>query len=788
MKRFKSLIATRKRRLLIFVFVLLLFNFFYQLPSPLFSSPFSTVLYSSSGEIISVKIAEDEQWRISLEDNIADKYKTCLINYEDEAFYSHLGFNPLSLVRAIKQNLQARRIVSGGSTITMQVARLAQQNPPRTIWQKLKELYIAFRIELAYSKEEILKLYANHAPFGGNVVGIAAAGYKYYGRSLQDLSWSEAATLAVLPNSPALIYPGRNKEKLIRKRNFLLKKLLTKNIIDPETYSLALEEELPQEFIKFPRKAPHFLEFCKSQHPNQPILRSTINEDLQVRVDDILNHHISSYSHNHIYNGAILVINNYTNEVISYVGNSIPQNGNFHENYVDIIQAPRSTGSILKPFLHASAIDDGLILNTSLLADIPTIIDGFAPKNYTKRFEGAVNANHALQRSLNIPAVLLLKKYGYPRFHQKLKSLGFSTLTPSADRYGLSLILGGAEATLWDLGKIYSGIAKTINEFEKGPINAPYSSVFFSPPSILLNQRKDSLKYRSTHPLKASACYETFETLTELKRPLSEGGWKHFANSKKIAWKTGTSHGFRDAWAVGVTPRYTVAVWVGNATGEGRPGLVGILKAAPVMFSVFNALPNTEWFKKPSRELYKQAICKYSGMKASENCPMIDTAEISASGKKSALCNYCRTIHLNEAGERVSSKCYPTSKMVSKKTFVLPPVQEWYYAQKSAQYEHLPPFAKNCVEPSENHPIRFIYPNYGSKIYIPREIQGKRSKLICELTHREKGTEVFWHLDQFYIGKTVDDHQMPISYNKGSHTLSVIDQHGNEEIIKFEIL
>ena len=665
---------------------------------------------------------------------------------------------------------------------------MSKNNPPRTVWEKVKEIYLATRLELSFSKEEILNLYAGHAPFGGNIVGITAAGWKYFGRPLNELSWAEAATLAVLPNSPSLIFPGKNNHLLKIKRDFLLAKLHKNNIIDAQTLSLSKEEPLPTRFLGFPRNAPHALEHLIQQHPQQTIFYSTLNKKLQLRSDQLLNHYISEYVHNHIYNGAILVIDNYTNEVVSYIGNSAPLKDKFHENYVDLIQSPRSTGSILKPFLHASALDEGLIMSQSLLPDVPTIIQGFAPQNYTKTYEGAVKANVALARSLNIPAVRLLQQYGYPKFHSKLKQLGMTTINNEADHYGLALILGGAEATLWDLGKMYSGMATTLNKFEKAPLNKSYSKNYFDEPSLLKEKMTPELSYTKHPILSASATFETFEALLELKRPTEEGSWRLFENSKKIAWKTGTSHGFRDAWAVGVTPHYTVAVWVGNATGEGRPGLVGVQMAAPILFSVYNLLPNEGWFSAPKREMYQQEICSNSGLKAGEDCVEVDTVLTSNSSKLAGICPYCTSIFLNKKGLRVNSSCYDVAKMQKKQFFVLPPVEEWYYVQKSANYQKLPPFAPECEQHESDSPLGFIYPQPNAKIYIPRLLEGQRSQLICQATHKNKEGTLYWHLDQSYLGATTGIHHMAIDYKKGKHKITILDEEGNEKSIVFEIL
>ncbi len=781
-------LLSRKHTILLVVIAVWAVHFYFLLPNNLFQVSYSKILFSAEKQILSVKIADDEQWRLPLTDSLSDKYKTCLIQFEDESFYNHFGVNPLSLFRATYQNLTKGYVKSGGSTITMQVIRMSKKNPPRTVWEKLKEIYLSIRLELSFNKEEILKLYAGHAPFGGNIVGITAAGWKYFGRPLNELSWAEAATLAVLPNSPSLIFPGKNNHLLKIKRDFLLAKLHKNNIIDAQTLSLSKEEPLPTRFLDFPRNAPHALEHLVQQHPQQNIFQSTLNKKLQLQSNQLLNHYISEYAHNHIYNGAILIIDNYTNEVVSYIGNSEPLKGNFHENYVDLIQAPRSTGSILKPFLHASALDEGLIMSQSLLPDIPTIIQGFAPQNYTKTYEGAVKANVALARSLNIPAVRLLQQYGYPKFHSKLKQLGMTTINNEADHYGLALILGGAEATLWDLVKMYSGMATTLNKFEKAPLNKPYSTSYFDEP-LLIKEKTTSAPIYTQYPiLSASATFETFEALLELKRPTEEGSWKLFENSKKIAWKTGTSHGFRDAWAVGVTPHYTVGVWVGNATGEGRPDLIGVQMAAPILFSVYNLLPNEGWFSAPKREMYQQQICLKSGLKAGLDCFEVDTVLTTNSSKQAGICPYCKRVFLNEKGLRVNSSCYDVAKMHKKHFFVLPPVEEWYYLQKSANYQKLPQFASECEHHETDSPIGFIYPHPNAKLYIPRLLEGERGQLICQATHKNKQMQLYWHLDELYLGVTSDIHHMTIDYKKGKHTITILDEEGNKKSIAFEIL
>lgn len=377
--------------------------------------PYSTVLYSNNGSLLGAKIASDEQWRFPELDSVPHKFKQSIIYFEDQYFYKHPGVNPLSLLRALKQNVKAGKIVSGGSTITMQLIRIIYDNPNRTIWQKSKETVKALKLELKYSKEEILKKYASNAPFGGNIVGLEAAAWRYYGRNPDQLSWAESATLAILPNAPSLIRPGKNMPDLLRKRNFILHKLLINNIIDSTEYELALMENLPQRPHNIPRIAPHLLDRLALSNREEKI-HSCIDYQLQKKVNRTVERHYKILSKNEIHNLSAIVIKIETGEVLAYVGNTNIENVENHGNSVDIITAPRSSGSILKPFLYAYMLDNGEILPESLVPDIPTQMKGYSPKNYNLDYDGAVPASKALARSLNVPAVHMLHEFGVGRF------------------------------------------------------------------------------------------------------------------------------------------------------------------------------------------------------------------------------------------------------------------------------------------------------------------------------------------------------------------------------------
>ena len=588
---------SRKKIILLGITGVILVIYGFCLPDKLFHDPQSTVLLDRDYQLLCASIASDGQWRFPEIEEVPEKFSKALVAFEDKRFWSHPGVDLFAMGRAIRQNFRSGRVVSGGSTLTMQLIRLSRHNPPRTIFQKLIEVVLATRAELSYSKKEILTLYASHAPYGGNVVGIEAACWRYFGRGAQDISWAEAALLAVLPNNPSLIHLARNRDKLKLKRDNLLSRLFDSGELDEMSYKLAISEPVPDRPKALPRLAPHSLDRLKQGY-GERLIHSTLNQGLQERTETIVSDYSQRMNGNQIYNAAVLILDIKSGEVLAYVGNS--KAGNDHQEDVDIIRSRRSTGSILKPFLYAALLDEGKILPKTLVSDVPTLLGGYAPRNFSNQYDGVVPADKALIRSLNIPAVLELKEYRYEKFYDLLKNLKMSTLREPPDHYGLSLVLGGAEGTLWDITGMYASCGRTLlNYFEHAGKNR-YDKMDIHPPVLLFpkgNAIREDANLEPNSFLSASSLWLTYEALKELYRPGEETGWQHFNSSKPIAWKTGTSFGFRDAWAVGVNPEFAVGVWVGNADGEGRPGLTGTEAAAPLMFNIFSCFPDTVGFK-----------------------------------------------------------------------------------------------------------------------------------------------------------------------------------------------
>jgi len=755
-------------------------------PIPVFRAPLSTVVEARDGSLLGARIADDGQWRFPAFDIVPDKFEKSLLTFEDRYFYYHPGINPVSIVRAVVINMKAGYIVSGGSTITMQVARISRGNKPRTYVEKFLEMLSALKLELFRSKKKILQIYAANAPFGGNTVGLEAAAWRYTGKSSTDLTWAEAAALAILPNSPGLVFPGRNQEILRKRRDDLLRRLYEREYIDSLTMILAVDEPLPGEPKPLPSKAPHLTDHFFMEQRGE-MIKTTIDPYLQERATEIINSHQRDLAGNYIFNSACIIIEVETGNVLAYVGNSSLDEASLHGGDVDIIRSVRSTGSILKPFLYAGMQQSGDILPNTLVADVPTRFPGFTPKNFDQSYKGAVNAGYALSQSLNIPAVKMLQKYNPEKFLDLLHKTGFTTFNQSADYYGLSIILGGGETSLWDLIGAYASLSRVLNSYL---LENKYYQGDYHPPVLVQQKNLPLVKIEDPEPpLSAASIWLTYEALQTVNRPESETGWQYFSSSPNLAWKTGTSYGFRDGWAVGTTPRYVAGVWTGNADGEGRPGLTGISAAAPVLFDLVNLMDPGEWFNTPLDDLTMISVCSKSGFRAGPDCP--ETVEIPASinGLRSEACPYHLIIHLNKSGTfQVTSDCESPVNITNVTWFVLPPAMEYFFRQKHPEYKTLPPVAPGCAV-NKNIPVmEFIYPNSGIKIFIPRDQAGLLTRVIPEVAHRNPSKMLYWHLDETYIGTSRLIHQIEIVAETGNHLLTVVDEDGNIIRCGFEII
>jgi penicillin-binding protein 1C len=778
-----------------FLISTLLFVFYkYQLPTNVFLTPKSIVIEDKDGNLLGAQIAKDGQWRFPEADSVPYKFATCITNFEDKRFYYHIGVDPISLVRAIKSNIIRKKVVSGGSTITMQLIRILKKNPSRNIYEKIKEATLAVLYDVFHTKKSILISYASNAPFGGNVVGVEAAAWRYFNKSPFELTWAESATLAVLPNAPSLIHPGRNQSRLLAKRNALLKKLYKNKTIDQSTYELGLMETLPDKPNPLPNLAPHLLQRANTEiigkNKDKSRVKTTVNIELQNLLNTTINNYNFQYKANGINNLAAVILEVESGNILAYTGNA-PDAGKENQQNVDIIRANRSTGSTLKPLLMAYMIQEGYITTESLIPDIPIDMNGYKPENFKLSYDGVVTVKKAISRSLNVPFVKMLHEYGFEKFHLNIRQLGLSNINKSADYYGLSMILGGVETNLLDLGNTYTCMARVLNRYSRS--NDFYSQKDWRKANYVLENKYQNpttleLKRRSDK-LNAASIWTTLEAMTQVERPTEDGNWELFETNRKVAWKTGTSFGFKDAWSIGVTPKYVVAVWVGNADGEGRPGCIGVNIAAPVMFDIFNFLPNTGWFTQPYNDMKKISICSESGYLATELCES-DTIWVPKSSIQMKNCPYHQLVHLDQSlNYRVNIDCVNPMEMVHKSWFVLPPIEEYYYTVLNPMYKSLPPLMIGCKDGnSSEKPMQLIYPSSFAKIKVPKDLNGKVGNTVFKVAHRNSDAQIYWHIDNTYIKTTEIYHDLTINPEIGIHKLTIVDNKGNRIEQSFEIV
>lgn len=767
-----------------------LLAFIFSLSEPLFDAPTSTIVYSSNGDLIGARVADDGQWRFEAVNTIPDKLRKATIAFEDKRFYYHRGIDQFRLAAAVVQNIRNRRFVSGASTISMQVIRLAGDKKKRNLVNKTQEMILATRLELSYSKSSILHMYVANAPYGGNVVGFEAASWRYFGIPPDQISWAQAAMLAVLPNSPGLIHPGSKRELLEKKRNRLLEKMYSLKIIDDIELQLSLSEEIPPEPHPLPTMAPHITERLHRLKKGRQI-HTYIDKNLQEKTSNIVSFHHGINQNNEIHNCAVIVIRNEDGAVLSYIGNTHdPENRN--NNFVDMVMAGRSGGSILKPLLYLSAFEEGLISPRQLMPDIPVNIDGFAPENFDRRYNGAVPASEALSQSLNIPAVTLLRDYGISKMLVRMRDFGLTTVTRDADHYGLPLILGSPDIRLWEIAGVFSSLARILNHYNQN--NGKYCKYDVRPPELTADREytKKKVQLIDYAPvIGAGPIYQLFEILTEVRRPDEEGDWQEFLSSKKIAWKTGTSYGLKDAWSIGVTKNYTVGVWVGNSKGTGRPGLVGTKVAGPILFDIFSLLPDDKWFEIPHDDLIEAEVCRESGYLLSENCETADTILVAAGANDLQVCPFhIRVLTDNSGKYLVHDECRNDQPAKLSSIFVLPPAQEYFYRIKNPSYEGLPSEYIPCKQQQSKSrkSMEFIYPNRFTKVIIPRDFDGNKGRVIFRLVHADRKSRVFWHINDEFISATTEFHNIEVLVEPGIYALLAVDDKGNQISTKFEVI
>jgi len=749
----------------------------------------SVVVFDRNGKILRGFTAPDEMWRIPAEiKDVSPKLQMAVLNYEDRWFRFHFGINPVSIVRAAITNIKAGEIVCGGSTITMQVARMMEPKP-RTFKSKLIEMVRAFQLELSFSKNEILEFYFNLAPYGGNIVGSSAASYFYFNKDQKGLSLGEAALLAAIPNSPTALRPDASprwkpKAHPVRQvRDKVLLRLLQNHKITHQEFDEAVSEPIPTEKFPMPFVIPQLALKLKDMYPGVNRIVSTIDSNIQLLARDTLRKRLAPLRDQGVTNGAVVIIDTKTHEVLAMVA-SADFFDNEADGQVNGAMAPRSPGSALKPFAYALAIDRGLISPESLLADVPVDYSGYRPENYDEKYRGAVTAKEALCHSLNVPAINLSAKLGEDGIYKFLKDAGITTLTEPAEHYGLSLILGGCDVTLLDLTNLYTGLAN-MGKF------APYKLILGEGQEKkgfdLFAKRNDEIvpphldKSMSRSLLKEGTAFIITEILSEVERPDLPSCWESAVNLPKVAWKTGTSRGHRDAWSIGYTPQFTIGVWVGNFNALGSPAIVGAEAAAPVLFDLFNALSSIsdkQWYVQPP-DVKERDVCALSGMPMSPHCHQSKTELYIPGVSPNRECDMHRSVAIDkETSTRLCSNCR-IGRDYDMKTFVIwPPEIATWLERNGVNVDKLPPHYPECSLVASGECPIIRSPSSESEYVIREGVDIEYQKILLDASVSNDCRSIYWFVDSKMIFNGSPTEKVFISPTTGKHIIMCMDDEG----------
>ncbi len=729
----------------------------------------STLVFDRNAKILRAFTSDDDMWRIrtSLE-QVSPILRRYLVFYEDRWFYYHPGFNPIALTRALVQNLRSGKIISGGSTLTMQIARMIEPKK-RTVYNKLIEIFRSLQLEHRFSKDKLLEIYFNIAPYGGNIEGVAAASWLYFGKEPSQLSPGEAALLAAIPNSPSQLRPDLYPDQAQKARDKVLKRLVDHKIISTRDYQEALAEETPTARRVWPFLAPHFCLDISRRYPEESRIYTTIDLNLQVYLEDLLAAEIKELKSEGITNAAAVVIDNYSHQILAAVGSAEFFNEQ-DRGQVNGYLAPRSPGSTLKPFVYALGMEKGLITPEHYLEDVPVVFSGYSPENYDRTYSGMVSTREALKRSLNVPAVDLLAALGGEALHELLRKAGFTTITP-VNHYGLPMVLGGCEVNLLELTSLYSALAcggrlyPPQARLEQGTI----------PPENLFS---------------SGVAYLITDILTEVHRPDLPACWE-FTSLPKVAWKTGTSYGHKDAWSIGYDPRYTVGVWVGNFSGAGKAGLIGAETAAPLLFDIFtelNSNATVHWFSQPSTVEIRQ-VCALSGQKPGPHCPTLISGYYLTDCSPDVECTFHQTYLLDpETGYRLPPHYYSSAKKTLEKVYLQYPPRIASWLEMNGQpVEKLPPLLPDWQKliPGRAPVVRSPSPDYIYQIRfgVPLEYQ----KICLEAAAANDVHKLYWFIDGKLLGTTKPGGRLFYCPKPGEHQVICQDDQGRSSAVKMII-
>jgi penicillin-binding protein 1C len=703
--------------------------------------PEATVLLDREGRAMRVRLgADDADCRPHFDPRGDDWICKAIVAVEDRRFWSHPGVDPVAILRALGDNLRRGRIHSGASTISTQVIRLIEPRR-RTLATKIVEAFRALQLERRLGKDEILAQYLNRAPFGGNAVGVESASRRYFGKSARDLSLAEAALLAGLPQSPSRLRPDRYPERARRRQAHVLGRMEACGVIDGAQHAAALAQPIAVRPAAYPFRAPHFAELALDAAPGGGTRRTTLNPVLQGAVEDALRRHAAPLAAAGIHGAAAVVIEVRTGAVRALAGSPDYRDAD-HAGQVNGAASPRSAGSTLKPFAFALAIDQGRLTPGRVLADVPRSYAGLDPRNFDDEWTGLVSAREALVLSLNLPALGIAAETGVDPLLRMLRTAGLDTLDRDAAHYGLGLVLGNGSVTLLDLANAYAAIARdgewrSCRWFEDAPPGAV------------------------RRVMSAEAAWMVADMLGGEERSVDTVRHTADARLPRMAWKTGTSSGFRDAWAVAFNPEFAIGVWCGRPDGRGAPQLVGAKAAVPVVWEIFRGLypaNDSPWFARPAG-VRERRVCTVSGMPPGPCCGATTTDWTIPGVTRHETCAVHRRVDVAGAGGTVGSV-----------------VREVWPSEVQAFLDRSRSVAARgpTVSAAPRNPVRIVSPVAGS---VFRRLGGPAERIPLAAA-AESGAQLWWFVDDRPLATVRTGEPLLWALEPGPHVLVCADASG----------
>lgn len=750
---------------------------------------YSTIVTDERDAVINAYLTRDEKWRMKTElDEISPLLRKTIVAKEDRWFYYHPGVNVLAIGRAMMKNMVRMKRTSGASTITMQVARMMEPRK-RTLPTKFIEMFRALQLEWKYSKNEILQLYLNLVPYGGNIEGVKAASLLYFKKDPDHLSLAEITALSIIPNRPSSLVMGRNNDLIVKERNRWLQKFARDKVFTQKEIEDALAEPLTASRGVVPHYVPH-LSYKLKRGNSDYLIRTNIRLNTQLKVEKLVEDYVRSLRLINIRNAAVVVVDNKTHKVITYVGS-----GSFADTIdggqVNGAAAIRQPGSTLKPLLYGMCIDEGLLTPKKVINDVPINYSGYAPENYDQKFNGYVSVEYALEHSLNIPSVKSLRQLGKDRLVNQLIDLDFKQVKKDRNQLGLSMILGGCGTTLEELTGLFSAFANeglyVRPEFIRSSQVERQSSRVYGFTGSQVEAKNSWVGGKRVQVLSKAASYMISDILSKVNRPDFPLNWQATERMPKIAWKTGTSYGRRDAWSIGYNKEFTVGVWVGNFSAQGVPELSGANTATPLLFKIFNTIDydsDAGWFA-PPEECEMRQICSVTGMPPSPYCTNIILDYFIPLVSSTTTCQHMQEVKVTaDSSMAFCNDCAPATGYLKKLYPLIAPEMQDYYEVNHITYQKIPPHNPDCEKVFRGDAPQITSPLNGNEYFISKK---DPEPLQLSATAGNDVTKLYWYInDRFYKATGVQEKQffMP---TEGAVKISCTDDKGRNRNIRISV-